>query len=108
MNHHPLASALALGVLTIAALACNAAGEVACLRLDAPTRTRLGIATVRAQPVQRATRQEAMLQVLDSGALVTLLSDLSAARAAADAANREARRLEGLVSADSSAAPLSK
>jgi len=105
MNHHPLASALALGVLTIAALACNAAGEVACLRLDAPTRTRLGIATVRAQPVQRATRQEAMLQVLDSGALVTLLSDLSAARAAADAANREARRLEGLVSADSSAAP---
>ncbi len=105
MIHHPLVSTLALGVLISAGLACQAADDTACINLDAPTQARLGIATVRAQPVQRATRQQALLQVLDSSALVALLADLSAARAASNASTRETRRLEGLVSADFSAAP---
>ena len=105
MIHHPLVSALALGVLISAGLACQAADDTACVTLDEPTLARLGIATIRAQPVQRATRQQALLQVLDPSALVTLLADLWAARAASDASTREVRRLEGLVSADFSAAP---
>ncbi|HEY3950350.1 hypothetical protein [Phenylobacterium sp.] len=100
MKAHRLAAlAGALGVLLAGHAWAAPAAEAAAglLAMDARTQARLGVAVVALPSAYRSSTQTAFARGLDPGPLAQLDSDLSAARAAAQASAAEAARTKALV-----------